>query len=399
MSVLRVALWITLAAATGCGGGENTPPDAQMPDAEPPPPPWVDNGTADQFLGSDVFPEVELTIEPAGIAALEAEPREYVKAMITFQGETFGPIGVHLKGQNSFQPITGKPSLRLKIDEYIPDQTFYGLKDLTFNNMVSDPSMMHERLAYQVARDAGLPASRANHLLLRINGESYGLYTNLETVKKRMIQGHFEDNEGPLFKATDVDFAPPYVDDYELESGADDRTLIEGLAQALTLASPEAALTAASAYVDLDHFRRFWAMESVIGQFDAFPYSVPGDDYYLYADPTSGRLWFVPSGMDETFSAADFSPTQIHSVLAARCSEVPACFQAYVDVAWELQTMTETMGLEQRKIDLQAALAPHIEADTRKPQTPEVITEGQTQLGYFIRYRRTTLGNFLPPPS
>src|SRR5688500_1386801 len=109
MIVLRVASWLAVAVA---GLGCIT--------EEPPPPPWVDTGTTEGFLGPEVCPEVALTIEPDAIAALEAQPRAYVKAMITYEGATYGPIGVHLKGQNSFQPITGKPSLRLKIDKYIP---------------------------------------------------------------------------------------------------------------------------------------------------------------------------------------------------------------------------------------------------------------------------------------
>ena len=37
---------------------------------------------------------------------------------------------------------------------------FFGLKDLTLNNMHSDFSMMHERLAYRVYRELGLVAPR-----------------------------------------------------------------------------------------------------------------------------------------------------------------------------------------------------------------------------------------------
>lgn len=366
---------------------------------EPPPPPWVDTGTADQFLGPDVLPEVELLIAAPALAELADQPREYVKAQLVYQGETYGPVGVHLKGQNSFQTLDGKPSLRIKIDEYIEGQTFFGLKDLTFDNMVSDPSMMHERLAYQVAREAGLPASRSNHLVLTINGAPYGLYANVETVKKRMIGRFFEDNDGPLFKATDVDFTAELVPGYELTSGDDDRALLDGLATALTIADPDAALAAASAYVDLDHFRRFWAMESVIGQFDSFPYSNPGDDYYVYADPTTSKLWFLPTGMDESFSAADFSPMQIHSALAARCLESQACAQAYVNETWAIVELTEAIGLEQQRADLEAAIAPYAAADPRRPYDDAALTEGQTQLGYFIRGRRQTIGSFLPPPS
>ncbi len=382
-----------LTAVAGCGGGDGAGADQIVYE------PWVDPGTSEEFLGFDVLPELELLVEPDAVAALERNPRAYVKATIVFKGQRFGPVGLKVKGQNSFLPFSQKPSLRINVDEYVEGVSFYGLRDLTLNNMKSDPSMMHERLAYLVARESGIPASRCNHALLTVNGQFYGVYANVETVKKRMIGGWFDNNDGPLFEATDVDFTAQYTGGYQLESGPDDRSLISGLAQALSAANPDQAIAAAGQYVDIAHFQQFWAMESIVGQFDAFPYSLPGDDYFLYADPTSNQLWFIPWGMDETFFAADFSPVQVQSVLATTCKASPACYQGYVDRTWDLLAMTEAMGLDAQRAQIETALAPHLARDTRKPQTAAVLTEGQTQLGYFIRGRREILTGFLPPPS
>ena len=361
--------------------------------------PWDDPGESEDFLGYQVLPELELQLDADAMASLEASPREYVPGTIVYQGRSFGPVGVRLKGQNSFQPIDQKPSFRINVDEYVEGASFYGLHDMTFNNMSTDWSQMHERLAYWVARQADLPASRANHAVLTVNGELYGLYANVETVKPRMIKGWFDDNDGPLFEATDVDFTPEFVDAYELDAGPDDRSLLEGLADALTIADPDQAIAAASEFIEIDHFQRYWAMSTVIGQFDAFPFSLPGDDYFLYADPTSRKLWFIPWGMDETFFAADFSPLQIQSVLARRCMESPACFRGYVDRAWELLALTEELGLEAERERVQEEIAAHVADDTRRPFTADEVAEGQVQLGYFIRGRREVLTGFLPPAS
>ena len=54
---------------------------------------------------------------------------------------------------------TGKAAFKVKFDEYVDDQTFFGLEKLTLNNMVQDRSMIHETLAYELfraARRAGL---------------------------------------------------------------------------------------------------------------------------------------------------------------------------------------------------------------------------------------------------
>jgi hypothetical protein len=377
-----------LLAAAACSG-----------DGEPPLEPWVDPGTSEQFLGFDVIPEVELRIDDDGVASLLREPRVYVEGTIVYEGHEYGPVGVRLKGQNSFQTFDRKPSFRVNVNEYIPDATFYGLKDLTFNNMSSDPSMMHERLAYLVAREAGLPASRCNHLRLTVNGEFYGLYANVETVKPRMLSGFFEDNNGPLFEATDVDFAAQYIDRYELKAGDDDRSGLEALAAALALQPPETALAGAAQVIDIEHFQQYWAMATIIGQYDAFPYSLPGDDYFVYDDPQSGKLWLMPWGMDETFLSAEYPPMQTQSVLAAVCKAVPSCLQGYVDKTWDLLARTEQLGLEAERVRIRDEIMPFVAADTRKPYPMEMVTEMQTQHGYFIRGRREILTNSFPPAS
>ena len=386
-----LALLAAPAALTACGGGGGDGDDPPGGDT------WFDPGVPSDVLGDDALPAIELRIAAADVASLEADPRSYVPATVVWEGEEYGPIGVKLKGQNSFQPFSEKPSLRLNVNEYVPGASLWGLQDLTLNNLSSDASMMHERLAYLVAREAGLPASRATHALLTVNGEFYGLYMNVETVKPRLLGDHFADEGGPLFEATDVDFQPALIAGYSLEAGPDDRTLLTGLAQALTIADAEAAMAAAAQYVDLAHFQRYWAVGSVVGQFDAFPYSLPGDDYFVYADPRSRKLWFIPWGMDETFFAADFSPMMINSVLARRCLEAPSCRSGYLAQVWDVLALTEELNLDGVRVRLAAELAPHIARDTRKPYDAAAVTEGQTQQGYFIRGRRQVLTMQLPP--
>lgn len=355
---------------------------------------------SERLLGYDAVPELALTISPAGMAALEAHPADDVEAQITFAGRTIGPVAVHLKGHNSFQPITGKPSLRVKIDAYVDDARLFGLKDLTLNNMDDDFSMMHERLAYLIARMAAVPASRATHARLTINGIFYGLYTNVETVKRKLIGRWFTDDSGPLFGVPDVDFAPNYVSGFELETGADDRHLLTGLANALTLPSADAAIAAARSYLDVDEFLRYWAMASIVGQFDALPYSVPGDDILLYADPTTDKLVVIPWGMDETFYSGQYHvASNTSSVLARRCKESPACWQAYVDQVWALQAMTETMDLAAERVRVMQQIAPWVTQDTRKLYTDEQVAQSQSALYWFIHDRRANLATMLPPPS
>jgi hypothetical protein len=351
---------------------------------------------SEQILGYDALPSFELLIDASDIASLTAAPRQYVPGMLVYRGRSYGPIGVRLKGQNSFLPIDEKPSLRLNIDYYVPNARFFGIDNLTLNNMSGDLSMMHERLAYWVFRNAGIPASRANHLLLTVNGQFYGLYANVETVKKQMIARWFADNTGPLFEGTDVDFLSQYVSRYELEAGPDDRSMLTGAANALTVAG-DAGIAGAANFIDMSRFHRFWGACSVIGQFDSFPYSQPGDDYFVYADPTSDRLAFLPWGMDETFQSGSHDVTLATSILAQRCKESASCFDAYRGQTYQILTTTEQIGLAAERLRVMGQIAPYTTMDTRKPYTNEQVTQAQGALRWFIAERRDHLNTMLAP--
>lgn len=376
--------------------GSGQPMGLEQPTAPPETAPAAGD-LSEHVLGYDRMPELTILVSAEGVASLEAEPFVDVPATLAFQGRTYGPVGLRLKGMNSFMPFSRKPSLRINVDEYEAKAKFWGLKDLTLNNMSLDPSMMHERLAYWVMRNAGVPASRANHLLLTVNGQFYGLYANIETVKKQLIARWFADNAGPLFEGTDVDFTAEYISRYELEAGPDDRSLIAGAADALTL-SGDAGIAAAGNYIDISRFQRFWGVCSVIGQFDSFPYSIPGDDYFIYADPTSDRIAFLPWGMDETFWSGDHDVTLATSILAQRCKESPSCFDGYRVQVWAVQAMTEAMHLADERGRVQAQIAPYTAMDTRKPYTDEQVTQAQSDLRWFIAGRRQNLSTMLAPP-
>jgi hypothetical protein len=392
----RVEWHPTPGAANPAGPG--APVGVDVPLAPPEVVPAAGDRSA-QILDYDVLLELEIVISPAGVAALEEHPFTDVPGTLIYDGRAYGPVGVRLKGQNSFQPISQKPSLRINIDEYVPRAKFFGLKDLTLNNMDNDLSMMHERLAYLVARAAGVPASRANHTLLTVNGELYGLYVNIETVKRRMVSRWFADATGPLFEGTDVDFTAEYVGAYELESGPDDRTALAGLAAALTIADPDAAIAAASAYVDLAELHRFWAVCAVVGQYDSFPYSTPGDDIMLYVDPGTGLLTIMPWGMDETFYSSSHDVLAISSILAQKCLASSACLQGWVDQIWDVLAMTEAMDLEAERAAVAAEIGPYVALDTNKPYSTETVLDYQGAMRWFVIERRLHLTEMLPPPS
>jgi len=398
----------TETTGTDDGGTDSNPPAdtavEQLPDAPDP-------GSLDELFGDEVI-EIRLTIEAEAWADLEEQSNRansvgaefydftYVEASVTYNDLEYGPIGVRIKGQGSYQPIWVKASLKLKFDLYDEDLRFLaGLNRLTLNNMSNDYSMAHERIAYRAYGTAGVPASRAGHAQVYINDELFGLYTVLETVDKDMIRARYDSDEGVLYEGWDVDFYPSYVDDFELEFGDDTygRQQLALAANALQSGSGQVALDAADAYIDIDQFLRFWAAEAVIGQYDSYPYSSPGDDYFVYLDPADARFDFIPWGNDETFYSPDSNVTSAYGSLAAQCNRSSACQERFAEHVWEIMTLLEEEDWLAYYDGVIEQIEPHVLADTHKSYSNNTVAQYQASMRDFMEERAQKLQQWVGP--
>ncbi|MFT5585187.1 MAG: spore coat protein CotH [Cognaticolwellia sp.] len=344
--------------------------------------------------------EFALEIDDDDVRKLEREVKggdhEWVPATMIYKGVRYENIGVRLKGENSFLPFDEKPSLKLKFDKFQDGLRFAGLKELTLNNMSNDYSMMHERVSYKLMREAGIPASRCSHVTLQINGEDYGLYAGLEGVDKRMIARWLSD-EGTMFEVWDVDFYDYYVDDFQVEFGEEDRSHIQGSADAMERTSSKQALIALADHMDVDQFVRFFAAESVIGQYDSYPYANPGDDAHIYVDPEIDRLIWLPHGMDETFYSPEKNPMEVNGIIARRCIEVEECKADYTAAVWELQALSEELDQGAYAREVRAQISDLVENDPHRPYGMDYVNYYQSAMIEFIDDRSEDLEVHLGP--
>ena len=367
----------TIPGGPGVGGDE----PEYVPGADPGDPSAV-------LFDESTIPEFHITLDEDAIDALRVEPREWVEGGFRWEDREFDSVGVRLKGENSFEPIDEKPAFKISFDRYADGGEFLGLEELTLNNMHSDPTFMRERLCYRVFREAGVAAARGPHPPGDVNDEFYGLYANVENVDRRMIRRWFDD-EGSMFEGMDVDFYYSHVDAFELEFGPDDRTNLEGVAEAMNEDVPADALAEASDHLDVDQFVLFWAVTAVTGQFDAYPYHY--DDFHIYDDPESGVLHFLPWGTDESFQPT-YEVTWIGGELAVQCGTDPDCVEGW---AWEV---LDTLDLVEDDLDwltlhdaAKSQLEPHIAEDTRHRYSAEDVTDGQEAMRQFMEDRRDTI--------
>jgi spore coat protein CotH len=359
--------------------------------------------TAVGFFGSEeqdaIFDDVDLAefaleIDDDYVRQLEREVKggdhQWVPATMIYKGVRYENIGVRLKGENSFLPFDEKPSLKLKFDKFQDGLRFAGLKELTLNNMSNDYSMMHERVSYKLMREAGIPASRCSHVTLQVNGEDYGLYAGLEGVDKRMVERWLSD-QGTMFEVWDVDFYDGYVDDFQVEFGEEDRSHIQGAADAMERTSSNQALIGLAEHMDVDQFVRFFAAESVVGQYDSYPYANPGDDAHIYVNPDTDRLIWLPHGMDETFYSPDRNPMDVNGIIARRCLEVEECKADYIAAVWELQALSEAIDQGAYAREVQDQISQLVRDDPNRPYGMDYVNYYQDLMIEFIDDRSEDL--------
>ena len=227
----------------------------------------------------------------------------WFSATVTIDGETHTEVGVRKKGFLGSQSDT-KPSLKLRYDKYVDDQSLGGVMErMTLNNSIQDLSMVNTCLAYQVIAAAGNPAPRCNFATVTVNGKNLGLYVHLEELKKPFLTRHFDSAEGNLYEGTVSDFTLPHHGTIEKKTNEDEDDWSDVEAVVAALQDPsDAGLEALGKLVDLDRFLSFWTAEVLVGHWDG--YAGHRNNYHFYREP-DGKFVFIPWGVDDTFHLKD----------------------------------------------------------------------------------------------
>jgi spore coat protein CotH len=84
---------------------------------------------------------------------------------------------------------------------FFSGQKFYGLEKMNINGEHNDPSIVRSKLCFDMLDYLEVPASRANHVKLYINGVYFGLYMNVEHYDDEFTQSRFA-GQGNLYKCT-----------------------------------------------------------------------------------------------------------------------------------------------------------------------------------------------------
>lgn len=314
----KSAYLVLVLFAAACGSSDE-PGGGPGADAAPPPPPSPDAGPAPDptvaIFAPDHIVDVAIELAPADWEALRTQTRSifdvlgstclsdpppspftWFAASVTIDGQAADMIAVRKKGFFGSLSET-KPSLKVKLDEFVPGQALWGVEDLTLNNAISDPAYLKQCLGYQLFAAAGVPAPRCNFARVSVNGQPLGLYVHVEAIKKAFLARHFADDGGNLYEGALSDFRPGWVETFQKKTNETDpdRSDLEGLVPLMDLPDGQ-LLPALETELDLDAFVTFWAMELLVAHADGYARNT--NNFYLYHDPSTGLAHFIPWGID-----------------------------------------------------------------------------------------------------
>lgn len=260
---------------------------------------------------------IHVEVEDNDLAEILAQPDQRVekKANIIFvQGsrrDTIPYTGFRLKGQTSrFNP---KKSYKLSFDAYEKDRKYSGVKKLSINAYWNDPSHLRPHMAGKLYREMGVVACRSAFSELYINGEYVGFFNLVEHIDEEFLMYNFACNEGNLYKVQggSLSWFGDDPDSYGMEATdtgiyrlktnkkkADFSGLIHFI-EVLNNTPDEDFECAIREVFNVEDFIKMAAVDVFTANWDG--YIINRCNYYLYENPLTQKIDFIPYDLDNTF--------------------------------------------------------------------------------------------------
>ena len=240
----------------------------------------------------------------------------FVPGEVFYEGKEWYRVGLRFKGNSSLATSWAsgilKLSFKLDFDEFeddypqIKNQRFYGFKKLSLKNNFDDKSMLREKVATDVFRNAGLVTSHTAFYTLYVDHgdgpEYFGLYTLVEEVDDTVLENQFSSDDGNLYKPDGdaASFANGTFDEDEyVKKNNEDEADFTDVQSLLTIlhdgsrtSDPATWRSNLEEVLDTDIFLKYLAVNTVIQNWDT--YGRMTHNYFLYNDPDTSKLTWIP---------------------------------------------------------------------------------------------------------
>tara|TARA_B110000285_G_scaffold87290_1_gene100002 strand:+ start:24572 stop:26098 length:1527 start_codon:yes stop_codon:yes gene_type:complete len=271
------------------------------------------------FPMSDFWEQLEFNYEN-----IDANGSVYIPANLTLTDLTgtysFDSVGVRLKGNSSGNHPGDKKSFKIDFNKFITGQDYDGLKKLNFSNGFKDPTFMREKLFFNLCKDRGVAAPRANYASINYNGVSWGFYTMIEQIDDQFLDWCIGDDGGNLFKAgsnfgagdgeASLDYLglaqSAYESSYVLKKNEEvnDWSDLIDFIYFLNSSSDSEFESGLPARLDLGPFLSSVAFNNLFSNLDT--YTLSARNYYIYHNMTTDQWEWIKWDGNETFGSYAF---------------------------------------------------------------------------------------------
>ncbi len=238
-----------------------------------------------------------------------------VPAEVIVDGKAYHNVGIHFRGMSSYGMVRAgsKRSMNLAVDMADSKQKIAGYKTLNLLNNHEDATAMSTVLYSHIARQY-IPAPKANFVKVVINGENWGVYTNVQQFNKDFTKENYNSDKGARWKVRGSpggqggieylgDDPARYKRIYTIKSKDEDKSwqAFIKFAKTLNQTPPDQLEAALLPMLDLDGLLYFLALDVTMINGDGF--WTRASDFTIYLDE-KGKFHFIPHDMNESFHAA-----------------------------------------------------------------------------------------------
>lgn len=245
-----------------------------------------------------------------------AEEYPWAECTVEMAGQVFTNVAIRFKGNSSFvrAPNSLKRPFRLDFNRDHAGRSVLGTEEIVLNNNVNDATQMHEALAYDLFRQAGIAAPRTAFasVTLTIPGQverqALGLYTLVEPVNHDFLKRAFGTKAGLLVKPEMMPGLAYFGEDWSNYVGRygpkgkvdpkDTEQMIR-FARFIEQADPAEFGQRIGEFIDPTACLRFIALNSILANVDSFIGN--GHNYYLFIDSKTHKARFIPWDLNESF--------------------------------------------------------------------------------------------------
>lgn len=260
---------------------------------------------SDDFFDQGQIPQIKITVSEKEMQKWRGDIRKYVSCTIEENGKTtFERVSIKAKGAaGSFRDINDRPALTLNFSRENKGQRFHALHKIHLNNSVQDDTYISEWLCSQLCKETGVPAARASHARVWLNGRDLGMYGLKEGFDDYFLARHFTNSKGNLYDGgfcTDIDA------DLEKDEGPPphDKADLKALVAACREGDPAKKWPLIEQRLDIDAFLNFVSLELMTCHWDGYVQN--RNNYRVYFHPANGKAYFFPHGMDQMFGDPNF---------------------------------------------------------------------------------------------